>query len=98
MTASLTHSRHRYTYDEYLAFERDSERKHVVVDAQFGIGLFRGGDEAVQPREPVRRQPAGIVEVAPHRRCNAFGQSPFARNKTWRCGPYSTLMLLYGGS
>lgn len=34
MTASLTHSRHRYTYDEYLAFERDSEMKHEFADGE----------------------------------------------------------------
>ena len=28
MTTSLPHARHRYTYDEYLAYERDSELKH----------------------------------------------------------------------
>lgn len=34
MTASLTHSRHRYTYDEYLAFERDSEMKHEFANGE----------------------------------------------------------------
>jgi len=34
MTASLTHSRHRYTYDQYLAFERDSEMKHEFADGE----------------------------------------------------------------
>jgi len=28
MTTSLPHSRYRYTYEEYLAYERDSEMKH----------------------------------------------------------------------
>jgi len=28
MTSHLPHGRHRYTYEEYLAYERDSERKH----------------------------------------------------------------------
>ena len=34
MTASLTHSRHRYTYHQYLAFERDSELKHEYADGE----------------------------------------------------------------
>ena len=41
MTASLTHSRHRYTYDEYLAFERDSEMKHEFADGE--IYAMAGG-------------------------------------------------------
>jgi Uma2 family endonuclease len=41
MTASLTHSRHRYTYDDYLAFERDSERKHEFADGE--IYAMAGG-------------------------------------------------------
>ncbi|MEA2164538.1 MAG: hypothetical protein QOK37_2665 [Thermoanaerobaculia bacterium] len=28
MTAPVPHERHRYTYEEYLAYERDSDRKH----------------------------------------------------------------------
>lgn len=28
MTTSLPHARHHYTYEEYLAYERDSELKH----------------------------------------------------------------------
>jgi Uma2 family endonuclease len=28
MTTSLPHTRHHYTYEEYVAYERDSERKH----------------------------------------------------------------------
>ncbi len=28
MTAPLPHARHHYTYGEYLAYERDSDRKH----------------------------------------------------------------------
>ncbi|MEA2465630.1 MAG: hypothetical protein QOJ98_3377 [Acidobacteriota bacterium] len=42
------------------------EGKHVVVDAQVGVDLFRGGDEAVEPCESIRRQTAGLVEVARH--------------------------------
>jgi Uma2 family endonuclease len=34
MTASLTHSRHRYTYEDYLAFERDSGMKHEFADGE----------------------------------------------------------------
>ena len=41
MTASLTHSRHRYTYDEYLVFERDSEMKHEFADGE--IYAMAGG-------------------------------------------------------
>jgi Uma2 family endonuclease len=41
MTASLTHSRHRYTYDQYLAFERDSEMKHEFADGE--IYAMAGG-------------------------------------------------------
>lgn len=41
MTASLTHSRRRYTYDEYLAFERDSEMKHEFADGE--IYAMAGG-------------------------------------------------------
>jgi len=41
MTASLTHSRHRSTYDEYLAFERDSEMKHEFADGE--IYAMAGG-------------------------------------------------------
>src|SRR6266849_6174308 len=28
MTSPLPHARHHYTYEEYLAYERDSDRKH----------------------------------------------------------------------
>jgi len=28
MTAPVPHGRHHYTYEEYLAYERDSELKH----------------------------------------------------------------------
>lgn len=41
MTASLTHSRHRYTYDEYLAFERDSATKHEFANGE--IYAMAGG-------------------------------------------------------
>ncbi len=41
MTASLTHSRYRYTYDEYLALERDSEMKHEFADGE--IYAMAGG-------------------------------------------------------
>lgn len=41
MAVSLTHSRHRYTYDEYLTFERDSEMKHEFVDGE--IYAMAGG-------------------------------------------------------
>lgn len=41
MTASVTHSRHRYTYDAYLAFERDSEMKHEFADGE--ICALAGG-------------------------------------------------------
>lgn len=41
MTASGTRSRHRYTYDEYLAFERDSEMKHEFADGE--IYAMAGG-------------------------------------------------------
>lgn len=37
----MTHSRHRYTYDEYLAFERDSEMKHEFADGE--IYAMAGG-------------------------------------------------------
>jgi Uma2 family endonuclease len=41
MSASLPHSRHRYTYEEYLSFERDSERKHEFVAGE--IFAMAGG-------------------------------------------------------
>jgi Uma2 family endonuclease len=47
MTASLTHSRHRYTYDEYLAFERDSKMKHEFVDGE--IYAMAGGHSGTVP-------------------------------------------------
>jgi Uma2 family endonuclease len=31
MTTSLPHARHQHTYEEYLAYERDSDRKHEFV-------------------------------------------------------------------
>ena len=31
MTTSLPHARHHYTYEEYLAYERDSERFVLIV-------------------------------------------------------------------
>lgn len=34
MSASLPHSRHRYSYEEYLAYERDSELKHEFLDGE----------------------------------------------------------------
>jgi Uma2 family endonuclease len=41
MSASLPHSRHRYSYEEYLAYERDSEMKHEFVDGE--IYAMAGG-------------------------------------------------------
>lgn len=41
MSASLPHSRHHYTYDEYLAYERASELKHEFVDGE--IYAMAGG-------------------------------------------------------
>lgn len=41
MSASLPHSRHHYTYDEYLAYERASELKHEFVEGE--IYAMAGG-------------------------------------------------------
>lgn len=41
MSASLPHSRHRYTYEDYLAYERDSKMKHEFVDGE--IYAMAGG-------------------------------------------------------
>jgi hypothetical protein len=41
MSASSPHSRHRYSYEEYLAYERDSEMKHEFVDGE--IYAMTGG-------------------------------------------------------
>jgi Uma2 family endonuclease len=41
MTTSLPHARHHYTYEEYLAYERDSERKHEFESGE--IFAMAGG-------------------------------------------------------
>lgn len=41
MTTSLPHARHRYTYEEYLAYERDSELKHEFDEGE--IFAMAGG-------------------------------------------------------
>jgi Uma2 family endonuclease len=41
MTTSLPHARHRYTYDEYLAYERNSELKHEYDEGE--IFAMAGG-------------------------------------------------------
>jgi Uma2 family endonuclease len=41
MTTSLPHARHHYTYEEYLAYERDSELKHEFEDGE--IFAMAGG-------------------------------------------------------
>jgi Uma2 family endonuclease len=41
MTASLPQSRHRFTYEEYLAYEHNSELKHEFLDGE--IYAMAGG-------------------------------------------------------
>src|SRR4051794_25435019 len=41
MTSSVPHARHRYTYEEYLAYERDSELKHEYEEGE--IVAMAGG-------------------------------------------------------
>ena len=41
MITSLPHARHHYTYEEYLAYERDSELKHEFEDGE--IFAMAGG-------------------------------------------------------
>jgi Uma2 family endonuclease len=60
-------SRHRYTYDEYLAFERDSPLKHEFEDGE--ILAMAGGT----PRHNVLALRVGAaVEAARGRGCLAF--------------------------
>ena len=41
MTTSLPHARHHYTYEEYLAYERDSELKHEFDEGEI-FAMARG--------------------------------------------------------
>src|SRR5947208_11595009 len=41
MTTSLPHARHHYTYEEYLAYERNSELKHEFEEGE--IFAMAGG-------------------------------------------------------
>jgi Uma2 family endonuclease len=67
MTASLTHSRHRYTYDEYLAFERDSEMKHEFADGE--IYAMAGGSLR---HSALASRISAPLESAPPSDCIAF--------------------------
>lgn len=67
MTASLPQSRHRYTYEEYLALERDSDTKHEFVAGE--IYAMAGGS----PRHSAlaSRVGAALENARPHG-CTAF--------------------------
>ncbi|HET8772680.1 MAG TPA: Uma2 family endonuclease [Thermoanaerobaculia bacterium] len=67
MSASLPHSRYRYTYDEYIAYERHSELKHEFVDGE--IYAMAGGS----PRHSALAfRVGGALHSALPRGCTAF--------------------------
>ena len=67
MTAPVPHARHRYTYEEYLAFERDSALKHEYVDGE--IFAMAGG--SLTHSALASRISAALENGRPHG-CTAF--------------------------
>lgn len=92
MSASLPHSRHRYSYEEYLAYERDSEMKHEFVGGE--IHPMAGGSlrhsalaSRISAALESARRPDGIAFQSDMRlRVLATGRATYP-DASMVCGP-----------
>jgi Uma2 family endonuclease len=67
VTTPERHVRHRYSYEEYLAYERDSGLKHEYEDGE--IFAMAGGSRR---RNALASRVGAALEAARKRGCVAF--------------------------